>query len=88
MKGQKMNRKFCLLNDSATGPMGRGQSGKKKVYEIVVSDNVLRCEWGMAEKAQRQKSRKAFATSQEALSAAYDKVALRQDRGYELVYSV
>lgn len=83
-----MNRKFCLLNDSATGPMGRGQNGKKKVYEITVSDNVLRCEWGMAEKSQRQSSVKVFRTSQAALSAAYEKMSSKLDRGYELVYSV
>jgi predicted DNA-binding WGR domain protein len=83
-----MNRKFCLMNESATGPMGRGQNGKKKVYEITVIDNVLRCEWGMAEKPNRQSSVRAFRSSQLALAAAYEKMNSKRDRGYELVYSV
>lgn len=83
-----MNRKFCLMNESATGPMGRGQNGKKKVYEITVVDNVLRCEWGMAEKPQRQSSVKMFSSSQSALAAAYEKMNAKIGRGYEIVYSV
>jgi predicted DNA-binding WGR domain protein len=83
-----MNRKFCLMNESATGPMGRGQNGKKKVYEITVIENVLRCEWGMAEKPNRQSSVRTFRSSQSALSAAYEKMNSKRDRGYELVYSV
>lgn len=68
--------------------MGRGQNGKKKVYEITISDNVLRCEWGMAEKPARQSSVRAFATSQQALNAAYEKMSSKIERGYEVAYSV
>jgi predicted DNA-binding WGR domain protein len=87
-KGQNMNRKWCLLKGSDIGPMGRGQAGKKKVYEIIVSDNVLRCEWGMAEKLTRQSSTKVFGSSQAAMSAAYEKLWSKQDRGYQVAYTV
>lgn len=80
--------KWCLLKGSDIGPQGRGQTGKKKVYEVTVSDNVLRCSWGMAEKLQRQSSRKVFATNQAAISAAYAKVYDKQDHGYQIAYAV
>ena len=68
--------------------MGRGQSGKKKVYEIIVTDSVLRCEWGMAEKTLRQKSVSVYHTHQAAVSAAYEKLYAKQDRGYKIAYAV
>ena len=81
-------RKWCLLKGSDVGPMGRGQAGKKKVYEIIVSDNVLRCEWGMAEKTQRQSSTRVFTSHQSARAAAYEKLWAKQDRGYAVAYAV
>jgi predicted DNA-binding WGR domain protein len=87
-KGQIMNRKWALLNASETGPMGRGQTGKKKVYEVIVDGRTLTCSWGMAEKTQRQTSRRVFATEQAALSAAYEKVSAKQGRGYQIAYAV
>jgi predicted DNA-binding WGR domain protein len=83
-----MNSKWCLLKSSDIGPMGRGQAGKKKVYEVTVTDNVLRCEWGMAEKTQRQSSVKVFSSHQAAMAAAHEKVWSKRDRGYEVVYAV
>lgn len=80
-----MDRKWCLLKASDGK---RGDAGKKKVYEITVSDNVLHCSWGMAEKQTRQSSTQVFATSQSALSAAYSKLYSKYDRGYKLAYSV
>ena len=68
--------------------MNRGQSGKKKVYEVTVTGNTLICSWGMAEKVQRQTSTQTFITSQRALAAAYEKVNSKIDRGYEVAYSV
>jgi predicted DNA-binding WGR domain protein len=83
-----MNKKWALLKGSDIGPMGRGQSGKKKIYEVTVTDNTLHCSWGMAEKASRQTSTQVFRTSQQALVAAYAKVNSKIDRGYEIAYSV
>jgi predicted DNA-binding WGR domain protein len=80
-----MNRKFCLLKQSDGD---RGLLGKKKVYEIVVADNVLHCSWGMAEKTTRQTSTKVFASSQAAYAAAWEKANSKAARGYELIYSV
>ena len=80
--------KWCLLKGSDIGPMGRGQSGKKKVYEVTVQDNVLVCSWGMAELPRRQTSRKVFSNGQAAISAAYEKVYAKQDRGYSVAYRV
>jgi len=87
-KGQEMNKKWCLLKSSDCGPMGRGQSGKKKVYEIIVTDSVLQCEWGMAEKTLRQKSVNVYHTHQAAVSAAYEKLYAKQDHGYKIAYAV
>jgi predicted DNA-binding WGR domain protein len=68
--------------------MGRGQQGKKKVYEIVVDGFTLTCSWGMAEKTQRQTSVKHFRSHQAALSAAYEKLDSKIARGYEVAYAV
>jgi len=81
-------RKWALLKGSDIGPMGRGQSGKKKVYEIHVIDGTLTCSWGMAEKAQRQTSVRHFSSHQSAISAAYEKLNAKVDRGYAIAYSV
>jgi predicted DNA-binding WGR domain protein len=83
-----MKSKWCLLKSSDIGPMGRGQAGKKKVYEVTVTDNTLLCEWGMAEKTRRQSSVTVFSSHQAALAAAHDKVWSKRDRGYEVAYAV
>lgn len=82
------NKKWALLKGSDIGPMGRGQNGKRKVYEVSVDGNVLTCSWGMAEKVSRQTSRQAFASHQSAVSAAYAKVYSKVDRGYQIAYAV
>ena len=48
----------------------------------------LVCEWGMAEKAQRQSSVVTYMSHQHALAAAYAKVRSKQDRGYQIAYAV
>jgi predicted DNA-binding WGR domain protein len=83
-----MEKSWALLKASDVGPMGRGQNGKKKIYEVRVSGNVLTCSWGMAEKLSRQTSRQAFASHQAAVSAAYAKVYSKVDRGYKIAYAV
>jgi len=79
------NKKWCLLKRSDGS---RGLQGKKKVYEVTVAGRVLTCEWGMAEKPQRQRSVQVFASEQAALGAAYEKVWSKRDRGYEVAYQV
>jgi predicted DNA-binding WGR domain protein len=83
-----MNKKWALLKSSDIGPMGRGQAGKKKVYEITLDGFTLTCSWGMAEKLKRQSSVQTFRTEQAALSAAYDKLSSKVSRGYVIAYSV
>jgi predicted DNA-binding WGR domain protein len=80
-----MEKKWCLLKISDGE---RGAVGKQKVYEVTVSDNVLRCAWGMAEKAKRQTSAQVFADNQSALWAARQKVWSKVDRGYRIAYEV
>ena len=80
-----MNSKWCLLKRSDGV---RGEAGKRKVYEVTVSDCTLICEWGMAERPSRQRSVQHFSTNQAARAAGYAKVWSKRDRGYEVVYSV
>ena len=83
-----MNKKWALLKASDSGPMGRGQSGKKKTYEVTLDGRVLTCAWGMAEKMTRQTSVRTFSSEQAALAAAYEKVYAKVDRGYTIAYAV
>lgn len=80
--------KWVLLKGSDIGPMNRGQSGKRKVYEVQVIGNVLTCSWGMAEKTQRQSMTQTFRNTQLALNAASEKVWAKRDSGYQVAYSV
>jgi predicted DNA-binding WGR domain protein len=79
------SKKWCLLKASDGA---RGAAGKQKVYEVRIEDTVVVCEWGMAEKAQRQRSVNAFGSAQAALRFAYDKVYAKVDKGYRVAYSV
>jgi predicted DNA-binding WGR domain protein len=83
-----MNKKWALLKQSDSGPMGRGQSGKKKVYEITVDGRTVTFEWGMAELKRRQTQVRTFSTDQAALSAAYEKLDAKLGRGYTIAYAV
>jgi predicted DNA-binding WGR domain protein len=80
-----MESKWCLLKRSDGD---RGRSGKRKVYEITVSGNLVTCEWGMAEKPARQRSTHLFATEQGARAFAIEKMWSKRDRGYEVAYAV
>jgi predicted DNA-binding WGR domain protein len=83
-----MNKKWALLKGSAIGPMGRGQNGKKKVYEVTVDGTTVIFSWGMAEKAQRQTQVRVFRTEQAAIAAAHEKVYAKVAGGYEIAYAV
>ena len=85
-----MENKWCLLRASDGQ---RGCNGKKKIYEITISEPVtggvlVRCEWGMAEKPQRASSTQYFYSTQAARAFAMNKVWLKRDKGYELAYAV
>jgi predicted DNA-binding WGR domain protein len=83
-----MNKKWSLLKSSDIGPMGRGQNGKKKVYEVTLDGQTVTFEWGMAEMTRRQRQVRTFSTSQAAINAAYEKVGAKLDRGYSVAYAV
>jgi predicted DNA-binding WGR domain protein len=80
-----MNKRIILARTSDVGPMGRGQAGKQKVYEILVTENTVTFSWGMAEKVQRQTKRVTCRSHQHALSEAYAKVTAKQERGYRVL---
>ncbi len=80
--------KWVLLKGSDIGPMGRGQAGKKKVYEVQIVGNFLICSWGMAEKTTRQTSSVNHFSPQGARRAAFEKIYAKRDRGYVLAYEV
>lgn len=83
-----MHTRWALLKASDIGPMGRGQNGKKKIYEISLQGTTLVTEWGMAEKTQRQRQVRTFRTEQAARAAAMDKLYAKTDRGYTIAYAV
>jgi predicted DNA-binding WGR domain protein len=83
-----MNKKWSLLKASDIGPMGRGQNGKKKVYEVTLDGTTVTFEWGMAEMTRRQRQVRTFSNSQAAINAAYEKVGAKLDRGYSVAYAV
>jgi predicted DNA-binding WGR domain protein len=80
-----MNKRIILAKASEVGPMGRGQAGKKKVYEIVISDNVVTFSWGMAEKMRRQTYVQKFATNAGATQEAMSKKWAKIESGYEVI---
>lgn len=81
-----MNEAIIIMaKASQVGPMGRGQAGKKKVYEIRVSGNVVTFSWGMAEKTQRQTQRITTTSFQAAMRIANEKKWAKRDRGYQVV---
>jgi predicted DNA-binding WGR domain protein len=73
-----------MVKGSDCGPMGRGQMGKQKVYEILVQGHRVTFAWGMAEKAQRQVQVKVARSNQHALALALDKKWDKVGRGYRV----
>lgn len=80
-----MKTKWCLLK---TSDGKRGIEGKKKVYEVRIDGFTVICEWGMAEKAQRQSSVTRFYSSQAATRFATEKVWSKVYKGYQIAYAV
>lgn len=80
-----MENRIILAKNSQVGPMGRGQAGKKKVYEILIQENVVTFSWGMAEKTQRQVKRQVFTTTGQARQAALLKKWDKVSTGYSVV---
>ena len=83
-----MNKKWALLKESAVGPMGRGQAGKQKVYEITINDTTVTFSWGMAEMPRRQTQTRTYRTTQGAYAAAMEKLAAKTAGGYRVAYAV
>lgn len=65
----------------------RGNDGKKKVYEIVITNNTVTVTWGMAEKSQRQSQTKTFGSIFQAELFATDKKYEKLNKGYEIAYT-
>jgi predicted DNA-binding WGR domain protein len=84
-KDKAMEKRIILTKGSDIGPMGRGQSGKQKIYEILVTGNTVTFSWGMAEKTKRQVSRLTCFSGQAAMAAAAEKKWAKVDRGYRVV---
>jgi predicted DNA-binding WGR domain protein len=75
---------ILLVKGSAIGPMGRGQTGKKKVYEIRVSGDTVTFSWGMAEKAHRATQVIRTNSFQDAMEIAHEKKWAKVERGYRV----
>jgi hypothetical protein len=75
---------ILLVKGSDHGPMGRGQSGKCKTYEIRVSGDTVTFSWGMAEKMHR--STKVIRTNSfhDARGIALEKKWDKMSRGYRV----
>lgn len=81
-----MEKKWCLLKESDGA---RGQSGKKKIYEVRIEGNTVYCRWGMAEKAVRQgESVQSYSNANAAQQQAMEKVYAKLAKGYKLAFVV
>ena len=74
-----------VLTSTSTGQ--RGQNGKKKVYEIIVSGRSVEVRWGKAEEDQRQAQTKFFAFDWQAQQFALGKKWEKVEKGYVVAYT-
>ena len=79
-----VEKKWVLLKESDGS---RGENGKKKVYEIVVKNNMLFTSWGMAEKSVRASSTKYFTSDNAAFVEALSKLSDKTAKGYVIAYT-
>lgn len=79
-----VEKKWVLLSESDGA---RGENGKKKIYEIVVKDNMLFTSWGMAEKSVRASSTKFFSSNNAAHTEAIEKLSQKLAKGYVLAFT-
>lgn len=79
-----MDKRIIMVKGSDHGPMGRGQAGKQKVYEILVQGNKVTFSWGMAEKVQRQTNVVTCFSNQQAINVAAEKKWDKVGRGYRV----
>lgn len=79
-----VEKKWVLLSESDGA---RGENGKKKIYEIVVKDNMLFTSWGMAEKSVRASSTKFFSSYNAAHTEAVEKLSQKLAKGYVLAFT-
>jgi predicted DNA-binding WGR domain protein len=76
--------KWVLLN---TSDGDRGQNGKQKVYEVLITGTTVTFSWGMAEKTTRQTKVQHFWSLAAAEQAAVEQVWAKRAKGYRLAYS-
>ncbi len=77
--------KWVLLH---TSDGSRGEAGKQKIYEVVVSGTTVVFSWGMAEKSSRQSKTQTFYSPAAARQAAVEQVWAKRHKGYRLAYAV
>jgi len=76
--------KWVLLN---TSDGDRGDSGKQKVYEVLITGTTVTFSWGMAEKTSRQTKVQATWSEGAARQVALNQVQAKMAKGYRLAYS-
>lgn len=77
-------KKIVLISKSQGD---RGQSGKKKIYEITIDGALVTLSWGKAEEDNRQSQTKLFSNELRALEFAIDKQVSKLDKGYSLAFT-
>lgn len=76
--------KWVLLH---TSDGSRGESGKQKVYEVLVTGTTVTFTWGMAEKTSRQSKVQTTWSEGSARQVALNQVHAKMAKGYRLAYS-
>jgi predicted DNA-binding WGR domain protein len=76
--------KWVLLN---TSDGDRGDSGKQKVYEVLITGTTVTFTWGMAEKTTRQTKVQTTWSEGAARQVALNQVQAKVAKGYRLAYS-
>jgi predicted DNA-binding WGR domain protein len=76
--------KWVLLN---TSDGDRGDSGKQKVYEVLITGTTVTFSWGMAEKTTRQTKVQTTWSEGAARQVALNQVQAKVAKGYRLAYS-
>ena len=75
--------KWVLLH---TSDGERGESGKQKVYEVLITGTTVTFTWGMAEKTSRQSKVVCHYSDNAAYQTAITQVMAKIDKGYRLAY--
>jgi predicted DNA-binding WGR domain protein len=75
--------KWVLLH---TSDGSRGENGKQKVYEVIITGTTVTFSWGMAEKVTRQTKTVSNYSEGAAYQTAINQVYAKINKGYRLAY--